>query len=481
MILAGGSGTRLWPMSRETYPKQLLRLSGDNTLLQGTVTRLDGMSGEFLIHDPMIVCNEEHRFLVIDQLESIQRQAGLIPLEPVSRNTAPALGVAAQCALSRSEDPILLVMPADHVVVNLASFHRAVQTAIELASKNMIVTFGIVPTRPETGFGYIKTAHEITGDAQPQAHGICAFIEKPNAVDARAFVESGEYLWNSGLFVVKASAWLSALESFRPDISQSVRSACENGVEDGAFFTVERSAFEDCASESIDYAVMQKLTSVDSGASTQFQGAVVSLDAGWSDVGSWAALLEVNQPDVNGNVLYGDTIARDSRDSVLVSEHRLVAALGLENTVVVETADAVLVMHKDRAQDVKDVVDHLKRLGRDEGTIHRRVYRPWGDYEQLDTGERYQVKRLTVKPGEVLSLQMHHHRAEHWVVVKGTAKVTREEEEFLLTENQSTYIPIGAKHRLENPGNVMLEVIEVQSGSYLGEDDIVRFEDVYNR
>ena len=482
VILAGGSGTRLWPLSRETYPKQLLRLSGDNTLLQDTVTRLDGLQadrGELSVGELIIVCNEEHRFLVTDQLEQIQRQPRTIVLEPVSRNTAPALTIAALESLKFGEDPVLIVMPADHVIIDRASFHRAVTVAVALAEEETIVTFGVEPSRPEPGFGYIKTDRELSDQVHARAYGIGAFVEKPDAHTAKTFLDSGNYLWNSGLLVVKASVWLKALGHFEPDILARATDAVKDGTRDGVFFRVGRPAFEVCRSDSIDYAVMQKLD--DPGDSSPIRGAVVKLDSDWSDVGSWPALLEVNEPDESGNVLHGDTIVRDTKNCVLVSEHRLVTAIGIENTVVVETADAVLVMEKDRAQEVKDVVGHLEQVGRKEGKIHRRVYRPWGDYEQLDNGDRYQVKRLTVKPREVLSLQMHHHRAEHWVVVKGTAKVTRGEEEFLLTENQSTYIPIGTKHRLENPGNVVLEVIEVQSGSYLGEDDIVRFEDRYNR
>lgn len=480
VILAGGSGTRLWPLSRENYPKQLLKLSGDKSLLQDTVTRLVGLSGVMSVQDPMIVCNEEHRFLVANQLESSSPKAGAILLESASRNTAPALTLAAVRAHDLFQDPILLVMPADHVVTKVRSFHLAIESAIKLAARDMVVTLGVVPSRVETGFGYIKKGVELTDDERSKSYRIESFVEKPDKDGAHAYVNSGDYLWNSGLFIVKASVWLKALGKYRPDILSSIKSAYDLGCEDGLFYRAARDEFEASPSESIDYAVMQNLKS-DSPTGDEFVGAVVALDAGWSDVGSWPALLEVNRPDEHGNVLYGDTIVQQSKNSVLVSEHRLVAALGVEDTVVVETADAVLVMHRNRAQEVKQIVDTLKEAGREEGKSHRRVFRPWGDFEQLDIGERYQVKRLTVKPGEALSLQMHHHRAEHWVVVKGTAKVTRGEEAFLLTENQSTYIPIGTTHRLENPGTVLLEIIEVQSGGYLGEDDIVRFEDVYNR
>ena len=480
VILAGGSGTRLWPLSREAYPKQLLKLGGDKSLLQDTVTRLVGIPDEASIHGPLIVCNEEHRFLVASQLEESQAKNGLILLEPASRNTAPALTLAALRALDLYEDPILLVMPADHMVTKPVPFHCAILSAVSLAASDLVVTMGIVPSRVETGFGYIKIGSVLTDSQDSKAYQLHSFVEKPDENDARAFVQSGEYLWNSGLFIVKANIWIKALGTYRPDILSAIELAHQGGVDDGVFFRTDVREFESCPSESIDYAVMQNLSS-EPTPGAELAGAVVALDAGWSDVGSWPALLEVNQPDENGNVLHGDTVAQLSKNSVLVSDHRLVAALGVEDTVVVETADAVLVMHKERAQDVKHVVDALKAAGRDEGKSHRRVFRPWGDYEQLDMGERYQVKRLTVKPGEALSLQMHHHRAEHWVVVKGTAKVTRGEDVFLLTENQSTYIPIGTTHRLENPGTVLLEIIEVQSGGYLGEDDIVRFEDVYNR
>ena len=459
VILSGGSGSRLWPLSREHYPKQLLALVGDETLLQQTVGRLDGLDG---VSDPLIVCNEEHRFLIAEQCRALDKTPKDILLEPVGRNTAPALTLAALRLEQEEGEGLLLVMPADHVIRDTAAFHKAVAEAAELAQKGKLVTFGVVPRSAHTGYGYIKKG---------AGSGVEAFVEKPDRDTAARYVESGEYFWNSGMFLMSAPLWLEELGRHRPEIVQACRKALEAGNRDYDFFRVDREAFSACPSDSIDYAVMEKTGHT----------AVVPLDAGWSDVGAWSSLWEVSEQQEDGNVIRGDVFAVDTADSILISEDRLLATVGLRNAIVVETPDAVLVADKDKSQEVKEIVNRLKAENRTEFQAHRRVYRPWGCYDSVDTGPRFQVKRITVKPGAALSLQKHHHRAEHWVVVKGTARVTRGEEVIELTENQSTYIPIGMKHRLENPGKLPLEIIEVQSGSYLGEDDIVRYDDIYNR
>ncbi len=474
VILSGGSGSRLWPLSREQYPKQLIAFNGEGSLLQETVLRLDGLSAD--VAAPLLVCNENHRFLVAEQLLEVDCKASAILLEPVGRNTAPALTLAAMHRLQADGDAILLVMPADHVVRLTAPFHAAIDVAVGLAGTGALVTFGIVPTHGETGFGYIRKGRPLAG--QGDAAEIAAFVEKPDKQTADDYVASGDYLWNSGMFVMKASVWLKQIERHQPAMADACRKALQGRVQDLDFCRLDRDAFEACPSESIDYAVMEKLGVDDDGAT---QGVVVPLDAGWSDLGAWPAIWEVCERDDCGNMTRGDVLTHDTRNSLIHAEHRLVASVGLDDLLVVETADAVLVANKSHAQDVKKIVERLKRDGRSETLVHRQVYRPWGSYEGVDAGERFQVKRIIVKPGAALSLQMHHHRAEHWIVVKGTARVTCGDDTFLLTENQSTYIPIGEKHRLENPGTVPLEIIEVQSGSYLGEDDIVRFEDQYGR
>jgi len=489
VILSGGSGTRLWPLSREHYPKQLLAPFGEYTLLQATVKRLEGLQdrakgalqNKFDITDPIVICNEEHRFLVAEQLRKINIRPETLMLEPVGRNTAPALTLAAIQAARTKNDIVLLVMPADHIIQDMQSFHDAVLSGGALAKQGSLVTFGIVPTRPETGYGYIKVGEEMTsvGDPLPiPGHCIIEFVEKPDIDTAKGYVEVGNYLWNSGIFMVKAKVWLDKIGQFDQDIFTACQRAYIAGHVDGEFYRIDKASFEQCPSDSIDYAVMEKITH---DSSEHAQSAVIPLDAGWSDVGAWSSLWDVVPQDAQGNITKGDVVTHDTRNSLLISEHRLLAGIGLEDIIAIETADAVMIVHKDHVQDVKQIVTRLKSEGRTEHQVHRRVHRPWGDYEGIDVGERYQVKRITVKPGAALSLQMHHHRAEHWVVVKGTAKVTRGDEEFLLSENESTYIPIGVKHRLENPGTLPLEIIEVQSGSYLGEDDIVRFEDAYGR
>ncbi len=478
VVLCGGSGTRLWPLSREHYPKQLLKLVGEDTLLQATVKRLQAWQDQalFELQAPVLISNEAHRFLVAEQMRQAGIEGAAIVLEPVGRNTAPAVTLAAEHVAREHGDGLLLVMPADHVIHDLAAFQRAVEQGMSFAEAGELVTFGIVPAHPETGYGYIKQGGPLAGGA---AYRIERFVEKPDVETAEGFVASGEYFWNSGMFLFKASAWLEAIAEYQPDIAHYGKAAMANPQHDFDFIRVDDQAFAQCPSDSIDYAVMEQVTSLNPEA--RHHGVVVPLDAGWSDVGSWQSLWEVSAKDGQGNVTTGKVYAHDTRDSVLMAERRVVAAIGLRDVIVVETADAVLVADKAAAQEVKAIVGQLKREQRDEAVNHRRVYRPWGSYEGIDRGERFQVKRIVVEPGASLSLQMHHHRAEHWIVVKGTARVTKGDEVCLLSENESTYIPLGVTHRLENPGTIPLEIIEVQSGSYLGEDDIVRFDDDYGR
>ena len=483
VILSGGAGTRLWPLSREYYPKQLLALTGDKSLLQETLARLTGFSSETKVNidAPLVICNEEHRFLVAEQA----RQAGIdlrgIILEPFGRNTAPALTLAA-LAVIKQQDAVMMVMPADHVIKNLPAFYQAVATAYQLAREDRLVTFGIVPAHPETGYGYIRKGPvlkvKIPHPSPLAPHSIDSFTEKPDQQTAQQYIDTGDYLWNSGMFMMKASVWLKAIEQMQPDIYTCTREAYQAGRQDMEFLRIDRALFEKCPSDSIDYAVMEK---VSGHSGDRFSAAVIPLDAGWSDIGSWSSLWENSAADQAGNVVSGDVFLHNTCNSLLLSENRLLACVGIEDMVVIETADAVLVASRNATQDVKKIVDMIKQQNRQEHLMHRRVHRPWGCYEGVDTGQRFQVKRITVKPGAALSLQMHHHRAEHWVVVRGTAEVTKGEEVFLISENESTYIPIGVKHRLANPGTVPLEIIEVQSGSYLGEDDIVRFDDIYGR
>ncbi len=487
VVLSGGSGTRLWPLSREKYPKQLLPLIGADSLLQGTVRRVEGIAGVELA-PPMVVCNEEYRFVIAEQLR-LMGKPGTIVLEPTGRNTAPALTLAALSAIKNGADPVLLVMPSDHVIVDLQAFQNTVAEGTVLAEGGAIVTFGITPDAPETGYGYIQSgsAYRVPSGRQESgsAKVIARFVEKPNLETAQAYLRDGSYLWNSGLFMMRASVWLAAMQVCRPDILHACQSAWDQGSSDGEFVRVAKEAFAKCPSDSIDYAVMERIAAqvslADAAPGALPPAVVLPLNAGWSDVGAWDALWQVLPKDASGNVTQGDVLLQDCRNTLALSEGRLVACVGVSDLVVVETADAILVAHHDKTQDVKKIVDILKKQGRAEGSIHRKVFRPWGWYDSIDMGERFQVKRIVVKPGGTLSLQMHHHRAEHWIVVSGTAKVTRGDETVLLSENQSTFIPLGTRHRLENPGRVPLEMIEVQSGSYLGEDDIVRFEDVYGR
>jgi mannose-1-phosphate guanylyltransferase/mannose-6-phosphate isomerase len=485
VILSGGSGTRLWPLSREAYPKQFLPLTSEHTMLQETVRRLDGIDAEHPrqaigLLDPIVVCNEAHRFLVAEQLRLLGRQSAAIILEPKGRNTAPALELAALAATRDGGDPVLLVMPADHTIRNEPGFRRAAADGYALAQEGAVVTFGIVPDKPETGYGYIRQGGVFdTPGLGGEAYVLRAFVEKPDAPTADEYLRSGEYLWNSGIFMMRASVWQRLLARFRPDIAAASDKSFAGGSRDGDFLRLDADAFHSCPSDSIDYAVMERLSGDSAEEGTP--ALVLPLAVGWSDVGAWSALWEVSERDEAGNVLEGDAFVHNARDNLLVAHHRMVAVVGVDNLIVVETPDAVLVADKGSSQDVKAVTQFLQREQRSEHRHHQRMHRPWGDFESIDNGERYQVKRLTVKPGESLSLQMHHHRAEHWIVVSGTAQVTNGDDTFLLTENQSTYIPVGATHRLENPGSLPLEIIEVQSGSYLGEDDIVRFEDIYNR
>ena len=462
VVLCGGSGTRLWPLSRTYTPKQFLPLISDNTMLQDTVLRLpNGLA------DGIYICNEEHRFMLAEQLRQIDKASNAIILEPEGRNTAPAVALAALKAMEENANAVLLVLAADHVITNHQAFHQAIETASIAAGDDKLSTFGIVPDKPETGYGYIQvTSNEKAYDQVKQ------FVEKPKLSVAEQYIKSGDYLWNSGMFMFKASVFLQELEQHCPEILTSCQKAMANAQTDLDFLRPDKEAFLACMNESIDYAVMEKTQSA----------AVVSLDAGWSDVGSYGALSDVlNADDTTGNVLLGDVLIDDSKNCYVNSQNKLVAAVGVDNLVIVDTPDAVLVAHKDKAQQVKSIVEQLKQADRSEVSFQREVYRPWGKYDSIDMGERFQVKRITVKPGAKLSVQMHHHRAEHWIIVSGTAKVTIGESTKLLSENQSTYIPIGEVHALENPGKLPLEMIEVQSGSYLGEDDIVRFEDRYGR
>lgn len=465
VIMAGGSGTRLWPLSRVQYPKQFLPLaSGGQTLLQATIQRLEGLD----VASSLLICNEEHRFLAAEQLRSIGRDEAQILLEPAGRNTAPAIALAAMQAikLQASNDAVLLVLAADHFIEDVAAFQDCVHAALPLANDGKLVAFGVVPTHAETGYGYIEQG-AVTGNG----FVINRFVEKPDAATAQSYLDSGRFLWNSGMFMFKAGRYLQELERFAPDMFKACQAAMADAQEDLTFVRVDKAAFEGSPSDSIDYAVMEKTD----------DAVVVPLEAGWSDVGSWSALWDVSAKDSDGNAVQGDAILHDSMRTHVHASNRLVAAVGVQDLVIVETKDAVLVASQDRVQDVKKVVERLKADGRSEHYSHREVYRPWGVYDSIDSGARYQVKRITVKPGAKLSVQMHHHRAEHWIVVSGTAQISNGEKTYLLTENQSTYIPVGQVHALENPGKIPLELIEVQSGPYLGEDDIVRFEDRYGR
>ena len=459
VVMAGGSGSRLWPLSRAAHPKQFLTLHGEKTMLQATFKRL----GKLNISSSVTICNEEHRFFVAEQLREIDKLGSII-LEPTGRNTAPAIALAAISI--KKEDPLMLVLAADHVIKDQTSFENSVKKAIPLAEAGKLVTFGIVPSEPNTGYGYIKK-----GKTEGFGFLVDKFVEKPSSQIAKDYLASGDYLWNSGMFLIKASRYLEELEKFRPDIFNACNSSMKNVASDLDFLRMDKSIFESCPSESIDYAVMEKTE----------DAVVVPMDAGWSDIGSWSSLWEIEDKDKNNNVVIGDVILHKTKNTYVRTDEKLVATIGVNDLIITDTKDAILIANKNSVQDVKEIVNQLKAEGRSEWKLHREVYRPWGMYDSIDHGDRYQVKRITVKPGEKLSVQMHHHRAEHWIVVSGRAKVTNGGKTFFLSENESTYIPVGVVHALENAENFPLEIIEVQSGKYLGEDDIVRFEDRYGR
>ncbi|WP_292566684.1 mannose-1-phosphate guanylyltransferase/mannose-6-phosphate isomerase [Methylomonas sp.] len=462
VVLSGGSGTRLWPLSRGQYPKQFLPLVSGKTMIQETLLRLGGVFG---LQPPIAVCNEDHRFMMAEQLWEIGCKPAAIILEPVGKNTAPAVAMAALSA--SSPDDVLLILPADHVIADIATFHQAIAKAEKLAKQDLLVTFGIVASAPETGYGYIKAGAEAVADG----FKVAAFVEKPDEATAQTYLDSGDYFWNSGMFAFKAGVFLHELEKFNPQMLSVCREALAAAKTDLDFTRLDKDIFSTCPADSIDYAVMEKTD----------KAAVIPMDAGWNDVGSWSALWDVTGKDPSGNAIKGDVLSIDTTNSYIHSSNKLVAVIGVQDLVVVETDDAVMVASKDRVQDVKAIVDQLKALKRDEAQVHRKVYRPWGHYDLVDAGDRHHTKRIVVKPGAKLSVQKHHHRAEHWVVVKGTAWVTKDGQEVLVTENESIYIPVGVVHSLENPGVIPLEMVEIQSGSYLGEDDIVRFQDNYGR
>ncbi|RQR47370.1 mannose-1-phosphate guanylyltransferase/mannose-6-phosphate isomerase [Burkholderia sp. Bp9126] len=473
VILAGGAGTRLWPLSREQYPKQLLSLLGEESLLMATAKRLDGLHETWPVSDELLlVCGENHRYISAEQLRSCSKHARIV-LEPYARNTAPALTSAALVSASNENDAILVVMPADHAVPDIESFQAAVLRAARYAANGAIAAIGVVPRRVESGYGYIHVGMPI---GRHGGFAIDRFIEKPRRELAEQYVQSGEYWWNSGIFVVRASVWLSAIGIVRPDIHSACREAHRNSTADGEFIRLGKQDFKNCPDDSIDYSVMERLAECG-----DIRGVVVPMDAPWSDVGSWDAIWEILPKDHAGNVGQGRVMFEDTSNTFAHSQGRLIACVGLNDVVVIETADAILVADRQNAQHIKTVVSRIRAERGPEADNHRKVHRPWGHYDSIDSGERFQVKRIVVKPGETLSLQMHHHRAEHWVVVRGTAQVTRGEDTFLLSENQSTFIPLGIVHRLGNPGKTTLEIIEIQSGTYLGEDDIVRYEDSYGR
>ena len=465
VILSGGSGTRLWPLSRRMHPKQLLPLVNDTTMLQDTIIRLTGSPD---IDHAVIICNDDYRFMVAEQVKETDISTNEIILEPAGRNTAPAIALAAFNAIRDGDDPVLLVLPADHVIADVETFQAALQIGKQQSEAGKLVTFGVVPDMPETGFGYIKAQAAGEGDS---CYAVDQFVEKPDADTAAAYIADGHYYWNSGMFMFRASTYLDALQQHAPGIFSACRAALDAAVRDADFIRVDREAFEQCPSNSIDYAVMENVDNA----------VVIPVDIGWSDVGSWSALHDVGEVDSEGNTLIGDVKSGLTSNSYIRANDRLVVTLGVDNMIVVDTDDALLVANRDNVQEIKTIVEQLDSEQREEVNLHTCVYRPWGHYQGIDSGPHYQVKRISVSPGAAISLQLHHHRSEHWIVVSGTARVTRGEDAFILSENESTYIPLGHKHRLENIGKIPLKLIEVQTGSYLGEDDIVRFEDIYGR
>lgn len=464
IIMAGGTGSRLWPLSRENYPKQFQRLHGDLTMLQTTIRRLESLD----CLPPIVICNEVHRFIVAEQLRQVGQLDHSIILEPIGRNTAPAIALAAIYAIKQYGNPNLLILAADHIIMDKQVFCNTINQAQEYVKEDKLVTFGIVAKSPETGFGYIKCGTTL---ADNKVFEVDSFVEKPDIETAESYIEQGKYLWNSGMFAFKAQRYMEELERYCPQIADTCKKAMQDTDIDLDFIRVSYDRFVDCPTESIDYAVMEKTE----------DAVVISMDAGWSDVGAWSSLWEVSDKDSQGNVIKGDVFTTDSKNNYIFAETGMIATVGLEDTIIVQTKDAVLVSARGKTQEVKNIVNQLKCKNRSEHKIHREVYRPWGKYDSIDSGHRYQVKCITVKPGEKLSVQMHHHRAEHWIVVSGTAKVTVDDKVRLVSENESVYVPLGSTHCLENPGKVDLELIEVQVGSYLGEDDIVRFEDRYGR
>jgi mannose-1-phosphate guanylyltransferase/mannose-6-phosphate isomerase len=476
VILCGGSGTRLWPLSRTGFPKQFLCLTGNESLFQQAAQRLAALGNDSIqVAAPYIVSGEDHRFLAFEQLREVGIALGTALLEPTGRNTAPALTLAALAAVQMGQDPVLVVTPADQTIANPAAFNAAVQQAIAQASQGNIVILGVTPDKPETGYGYIRTEQSSSARQLANVLNVAAFVEKPNQANAEGYLQEGGYYWNAGMFVLKASVWLAAIGQFAPAILKATRNAWDANNTDGAFVRPGKAEFEAIPSESVDYAVMEHCPG------SAFPIQMVALDAGWNDLGAWDAVWQVQPKDANGNAHVGDVLHTDSHNTLVNASSRLVALVGVSDLVVVETADAVLVASKSRSQDVKHIVNQLTAQKREEQTLHRKVHRPWGWYDSIDEGGRFKVKRIQVKPKASLSLQKHHHRAEHWIVVTGTAEITNGDKVLTLTENQSTYIPLGEVHRLANPGTIPLEIIEVQSGSYLGEDDIVRFEDTYGR
>ena len=462
VILSGGSGTRLWPLSRKLHPKQFINLVNDTTLFQDTILRLPTN-----VADPLVICNEEHRFLAAEQLRQIDRESNGIILEPIGKNTAPAIALAALKFINNGKDPLLLVLSADHLIQNIDAFHKSIEVAEKLAENNKLVTFGIVPDKAETGYGYIKADIDNTADY----YNIQSFTEKPNQEDAQKYLDSGNYLWNSGMFMFKASIYLQELEKFEPEILTSCKKSCQTEYKDKDFIRLNNDEFRQCPEQSVDYAVMEYTK----------DGVVVPLDANWSDIGSWGALWDAKNKDKNGNVSEGDVILDDVKNTYTYSSNRLVSVIGISDLIIVDTQDALLVADKKYSQNIKNIVNQLKKSNRSEADNHRKVFRPWGYYDSIDADNGFQVKRILVNPGAKLSLQKHGHRAEHWVVVKGVAKVTCGDKILLLKENQSTYIPKGTIHRLENQEEIPLEIIEIQTGDYLGEDDIIRLEDDYQR